>query len=645
METITQFLNSFTPAGLFILPFAAMAIAFFVYYWYAAAPREGTLEWIAMRENRPTRVTFPKRYPMTRADMLPLLIITVIYAATAFFRLGDTEHISSAIDMKAGQVIEFELEEEAEIGEIRYYSGIGYGYYTLRYATDSVGWQSANLEQPYDRLLRWNKALKEKENKDDPDELLTLKGKYFELKAVIYADFAHSSKEFLEIGELALFDTEGNLLKIASVSEGGEALFDEQELVKEYYYTNSSYFDEIYHPRTAIEHLENIYPYEVSHPPLGKLTIALGILMFGQNPFGWRFIGTLFGVFMLPLLYVFLKNMFGKTAVASCGTILFAAEFMHLTQTRLATIDTYGVFYIMAMYYFMYRWLTIPPEEKFSKTIPSLFLCGLMFGIGIASKWIVVYGGVGLAVLWLIGLIIKYQGRKAVESEEKKRFFPFVLGTILVCILFFVVIPAAIYIASYIPYVTPDSEFSIEALLKEIWDNQVFMLTYHQGAADYHPYSSRWYQWIFDIRPILYFREMENYPGWKSAFAAFNNPMVSWAGIGCIVITAIEGIRRKCGRAIFIFIAYLSQLLPWVFITRTTFAYHYFPSVLFCVVAISYAMDFMLARRKDGAGFAVYGLTGMAVALYAAFYPVLVGIYVPMWYTRNFLRWLPSWPF
>jgi dolichyl-phosphate-mannose--protein O-mannosyl transferase len=220
-----------------------------------------------------------------------------------------------------------------------------------------------------------------------------------------------------------------------------------------------------------------------------------------------------------------------------------------------------------------------------------------------------------------------------------------VIGTILVCIIFFLVIPAVIYIASYIPYVTPDGELTIEALLKEMWENQVFMLTYHQGASEYHPYSSRWYQWIFDIRPILYFRESDNYPGWKSSFAAFNNPLISWAGIGCIVITAIEGFRRKCGRALFIFLSYLSQLLPWVFISRTIFAYHYFPSIMFCVVAISYAMNFMLARRKEGAAFAVYGLTAAAVALYAAFYPILVGIYVPTWYTTNFLRWFPSWPF
>ena len=53
-------------------------------------------------------------------------------------------------------------------------------------------------------------------------------------------------------------------------------------------YYNSTYFDEIYHARTAYEQLRGVYPYEVSHPPLGKEILSLGIVLFGMMPFGWR---------------------------------------------------------------------------------------------------------------------------------------------------------------------------------------------------------------------------------------------------------------------------------------------------------------------------------------------------------------------
>ena len=636
MAEFLEVMSHSTPTILFAVLFLGVAIAFFVYYWYAASPRKNSLEWIAMSEARAKNFSFPvKRHPMTRVDILPLVLVTLLYSCTAFYQLGDWDSVESSVTMNRGQSISFSLGEAEEIAEIRYYTIIGTGYYTLEYTEDGEHWESVDVEQPYNSLLKWRTV------EDSEGKPVTLKAGIFRLTAHPHFNASHPDREFLELGELALLDAEGNPIPIAYVEEDGAALFDEQAKVEEYFWTNSSYFDEIYHVRTAQEHLDNVYPYEVSHPPLGKLIIAVGVSLFGLNPFGWRFMGTLFGVLMLPLLYVFLKNLFGRTATATCGTILFAAEFMHLTQTRIATIDTYGVFFILAMYFFMYRWLTLPPDIKLRKSIPSLLLCGLSFGIGVACKWTVIYGGVGLAVLWVLGLAFK---RKAWSKGSRPRYAPYLWGTIGLSLIFFVALPAAIYVASYIPYAMASGETTLQGLWNIVWDNQVFMLTYHQGVDTPHPYESRWYQWLVDGRPILYFREMENVSGQKAAFSAFNNPLISWVGLLCIVLTAIETFRKKCGKALFILIGYLSQLLPWVFISRITFAYHYFPSILFCILAICYAMDQMLARRRKGYRLAVYGVTCSAVALYAAFYPVLVGLYVPNWYTYNFLRWLPSWP-
>ena len=92
---------------------------------------------------------------------------------------------------------------------------------------------------------------------------------------------------------------------------------------------------------------------------------------------------------------------------------------------------------------------------------------------------------------------------------------------------------------------------------------------------------------------------------------------------------------------------YLSQLLPWFAIGRITFAYHYFPSTLFLVLAISYAMNDMMERKVGRWQWAVYGMTAFSVVLFAAVDPVLIGLMVPSWYPTRFLRWIPggAWPF
>ena len=83
----------------------------------------------------------------------------------------------------------------------------------------------------------------------------------------------------MELGELALYDPQGSRIGVRTITgpASADTLCDEADTVpaaSTYY--NSTYFDEIYHARTAYEHLRGVYPYEVSHPPLGKEILSLG---------------------------------------------------------------------------------------------------------------------------------------------------------------------------------------------------------------------------------------------------------------------------------------------------------------------------------------------------------------------------------
>ncbi len=617
---------NFSVALLFPVLTVAGLLCFFAYYLYAMAPRKGTLEWIARAQaEKPRRFTFSAPlHRMEKKDALPLLLLTAVYAVTAFWSLGDTSAPQSFQNLKSGETVTFSTSETISLGRVEYYTGLWTGSYELEFSSDGVNWQSVELKQEYSKLFYWLEP-------ELPEGDLT--ARYFRLTAVC--------SDQIELGELALFDAAGELACVQP-QEGAEALFDEQELVPDTpHWTNSAYFDEIYHARTAYEHTRNLSPYEDSHPPLGKLIISLGIQLFGMTPFGWRFMGALFGVLMVPLLYVFLKNLFGKTVVALCGTALFTFDFMHLTQTRIATIDTYGVFFILAMFFFLYRYLALPPGTPFRRCALPLFLSGLMFGIGVASKWIVVYGGAGMAVLYFLGLYVKCRDW---PSQGAPRRGAWVVKTLLFSVLCFVVIPLLIYVASYLPIARAEGADSWRELGELVWNNQVFMFTYHKGVDTPHPYSSRWYQWLLDIRPILYYMVNEDAVGYTTRFAAFNNPIVSWGGLAALLVTAVQTVRRRCGKGLFIVIGFLAQFIPWILITRITFAYHYFPSILFLCLALSYVFNDLVESGRRWKP-AVYGLTGGAVGLYALFYPALVGIRVPVWFMKTFIKWFPSWPF
>ena len=247
----------------------------------------------------------------------------------------------------------------------------------------------------------------------------------------------------LELGELALLDAQGERIAVREITgpASAAALCDEADTVPaSSTYFNSSYFDEIYHARTAYEHLRGVYPYEVSHPPLGKVILSLGIRLFGMTPFGWRCMGALFGVAMLPLMWDLLRRMFRDDRVALCGTALLAFDFMHLTQTRIATIDSFATLFILLMYLFLCRYFT---EGR----LRHLAACGIAFGVGAATKWTCLYAGAGLGVLWALHWV--FQGVQAHRDGDGRRYVRRLVSNIGFCLVFFVLVPGMIYYASY----------------------------------------------------------------------------------------------------------------------------------------------------------------------------------------------------
>ena len=462
----------------------------------------------------------------------------------------------------------------------------------------------------------------------------------------------------LYLNEVQLSDSEGNAIAPASVT-GADAdlLFDEQDLVPEREtFRNSTYFDEIYHARTAYENIHHMPVYEWTHPPLGKIFISVGIRIFGMNPFGWRIAGTIFGIFMIPIIYIFAKKLLKKQWLTVITCLLFTFDFMHFAQTRIATIDVYVTFFIMLMYLFMFKYYMMSfNDTPLKKTLVPLALCGTMMGLGIASKWTGIYAGAGLAVIFFFTLFRRWReysyalSRPAGETDGIKHkdvidnFWHNIAVTLGWCVIFFVIVPAIIYGLSYVPsyLVVPGSQG-----LKTIIDNQRSMLTYHGKTVlgSTHPYSSRWYEWIIMKRPIWYYSGTVS-DGVKEGISAFGNPLVWWLGIPAFFWMIYNAITKRDKVCLFFIIAYLAQLVPWMPIERLTFIYHYFPCVPFITLMIGYSIKLLYdeAKHKNWVKTGAFVYVGLVIVLFIMFYPVLSGHSCSVWYAQHFLKWFKSW--
>ena len=566
---------------------------------------------------------FHKPGRLTRTDLIPILAITLVSALLAFLNLGDTKGITSWHTFRrAGEKVELALPEETELGRIGYYSGATVGSYKLAWSADGESWTEETLEQNYVDVLKWHYF--------QPEEPF---GKVRRIRIT-------ALRGDLTLGEAALWDAQGN--RVGYLCEALGVCDEQGKVPEEESWRNSSYFDEIYHARTAWEHLAGHTVYEITHPPLGKEIIGLGIRIFGMTPFGWRFSGALFGVLMLPLLYILLKLMLGSTMAASCATAVFALDFMHFAQTRISTIDTYSVFFTLLMYFFFYLYYTQPWDAPLRRTLPPLMLSGAAFALGVVSKWTCVFAGGGLAVLWALR-----QGQRLRRRGFRQELTGYFLPTVAWSCVSFLLFPALAYYLAYAPYARAEgvSMRSVE-YLKLILDNIKYMYNYHAGLEATHPYESTWWMWMLDLRPILYYLHyFDDAYAVKSVIGTCGNPLFWWTGLGAMAAMAAKGIRGD-RMAWFILAGYLSCLLPWVMVERCAFIYHYFPATVFLALALGRCLRDCQRRSLTRRDYTGPILASGCALLFALFYPALSGLTYTTAYGNAVLRWfLGYWPF
>lgn len=193
------------------------------------------------------------------------------------------------------------------------------------------------------------------------------------------------------------------------------------------------YFDEVYFPTTGALYLRgddaarNFFGSENTHPPLTKLFMALGQGMFGTTgtgeynecwpddedadkrddpdwlfePFGWRFFGALFGAGAVLFIYLIAKRLFHSEIAGLAAGFILTFEGLALAQARIATPDSYVLFFMLGAIYFL---------------IANRFLLsGAFLGAAMASKWNVGFALVPIALYFAWKL---YRGIRETRREE-----------------------------------------------------------------------------------------------------------------------------------------------------------------------------------------------------------------------------------
>ena len=574
---------------------------------------------------------------MTKVDYIIVTVIMVLYSCVAFYHLGDMDAPHTEYSLVNEGAITIDLGEPKKVSEMWVYLGHEFDQdYWVSYSTDDETWYSLfTVEDPWKTgsVYNWNKTE------------VDIFARYIHIEPV---DENHNDC----VIEMVLKDPEGNLLEPVN-KDRFYNLFDEQQYaVTEDTYLNGTYFDEVHYTRHIYEMKNGLYTYENTHPQLGKEIMSLGTFIFGMNPFGWRFSGTVCGIIMIFAMYVFAKKFFSDTKLATLTTVVFTSDFMHFVQSRIATIDVYAVMFIMLSFIFIYEYTQLNfYDTPLRKTYRPLFLCGLFAGLAISSKWIGVYSAAGIAVLLFIMFVYRYReyalALKRVETDFKKGsdfdivrvFNRRLIKTVLWCVLVFIIIPLILYTLTYIPF---NDGVEGRSLISKMLNAQKTMFNYHTNITSTHPYSSEWYQWPVMTKPVLFVFETISETS-RRVITLLGNPAIWWLGIPASLYMIYLWLNERDRKAGFLLVGYLAQYLPWLLVERYVFIYHYFASVPFITVMIIYSLTRLGKRFPKIGNKPVYVYAAICVLLFILFLPILNGSEVTVDYITHFLKWSKDW--
>jgi len=383
-------------------------------------------------------------------------------------------------------------------------------------------------------------------------------------------------------------------------------------------------FDEVYHAYTAGQYVAgnadayvwNTKPpragvsYMWNHPPVGVLMIAGGILLWGDEPFGWRFSSAVFGAVGILLVYLMGIATTRDRRIALLAAGLVLVDTLWFVQSRIGMLEIFATVFSLATLLSLYGFLTSPPE----RAIRTLILTGLFLGLALATKW-------NAAFLWVLTApLVLYRSSTLVRrASDTPRATPS-LGLRCAAIwvpISLLIIPAVIYLAAYIPFFATGHDWEQFLELKR----QTF--AYHTQLKEAHTYQSRWWQWPFAMRPIWY---SVTYTGDTVAHVYANgNALLYWAFIPAVMWLCLRYWRESNPALPILLIGFFGQWLPWAFSPRNAFMYYFLPAVPFGAIAVASAVT---ASYRRGGAWRAIGLVYLTalVAYFVFFYPIHAGL-------------------
>ena len=534
---------------------------------------------------------------LNKYDMIIFILIILFCSFFSLKKIGNINAPNTFYRFENENII-IDLKNNYDVNKIAIYNGEKESSYDIYISEDNKNYDLV-IDNKCSDVFSW-----------DFTELNYNKKRYIK---ITYYDKA-------SIGEIGIYSN-NKLINNTFISNGKRMLKylnDEQKYVPiRKSYMNSTYFDEIYFARTAYEYVYNLEIYEWTHPPLGKIIQAIPIYITKKmTPFNYRLMGCISGILLVGVMYIFGTLLFKKRKYGLMTAIIMILDTFRFAQTRMGTVDSHLVLFTTLSILFMYIF-----TEK--KLIKYLIFSGIFFGLSICIKWTGLLVGIALALIYFYTLI----------KNKLLNYKYIIYGT-----LFFVLIPLTLYIVVFLKF---DNNLYRTNTISNIIKMNKEMYNYHSNLKEKHFFSSKWYTWPISYKPVWY-HQIDTKDNYQETISGIGN-IVIWISsvIGTIYLLLILIIKKE-EKALILIICIISLWLPYAFINRIMYLYHFFPVLPIFFMSSIYFYKDLEEIYKIKKVFIAYIL--LSLLFFLLYYPVVSGREISDNYI-NSIRVLKSWYF
>ena len=360
------------------------------------------------------------------------------------------------------------------------------------------------------------------------------------------------------------------------------------------------------------------------HPPLFKMFMSVGILLFGYDSAGWRFPALCFGILSVLLAYWLGKAYFRTARAGLMAAAFVAADGFFISYSRVGLMD--GILTSLLL------WCMLAAVS--ARTWRGVLVTALLVGIAVSVKW----SGVFIVIPAVVTMLLL----------GRVRFWS---------LLIFAVVPVvqtAVWLLALRLSHEPTDLVSLWRLVKEL------VLHHVEMNRSSNPLNSSWYTWPIFYRPVII--KSTTHGVFRYYSSTVGNP-VFWIAADLFLVWSLiqlvarataggGGIRARLARLkdflvgkpvgksiLLTLLGWAALLAPWTIIrNKFSFTHYYLPSYGFALLMLGGLVAYFERKRPR----TVLVFVGLALLVAICLAPVW-GEFSLREHTASRLLFPPTW--